>query len=144
MGRLNRAEIIGNLGRDPDVRSLPDGTRVASFRAATTEKWKDAGGAQREATEWHTVSIFGPLAEIAERYLRKGSKVYVAGKLKTRKWTDQSGAERYSTEIVLSGPTAVLELLGDPSGAPGRGDGGGQGGYPSAAPSQIEDDEIPF
>ena len=100
---LNRCEFIGNLGADPEIRSLQNGDKVANLRLACTERWKSKDGEQRERTEWITVVIWGALSGVAERYLRKGSKVYVAGKWTTRKWTDQSGQDRYSTECVLQG-----------------------------------------
>ncbi|HWS05331.1 MAG TPA: single-stranded DNA-binding protein [Burkholderiaceae bacterium] len=100
MASVNKVIIVGNLGRDPEVRSFPSGDRVANVTVATTDKWKDKQtGEMREATEWHRVVFNGRLAEIAEQYLRKGSQVYVEGSLRTRKWTDQSGVEKYSTEI---------------------------------------------
>src|SRR5574337_1625282 len=100
MASLNRVQVIGNLGRDPDGRSFPSGDRVANVTIATTDKWKDKqSGEMREATEWHRVVFGGRLAEIVEQYLRKGSQVYVEGSLRTRKWTSKDGVERYSTEI---------------------------------------------
>lgn len=100
MASLNKVQIIGNLGRDPETRSFPNGDQVANVTIATTDKWKDkASGEMREATEWHRVSFFGRQAEIAGQYLRKGSSVYVEGSLRTRKWTDKDGIEKYSTEI---------------------------------------------
>ena len=112
---LNRCEFIGNLGQDPEIRTFGNGDKVANLRLAVTEKWKDRdSGERREATEWISIAAFGPLAGIAEQYLRKGSKIFVAGKWKTRKWTDQSGADRYSTECVLQGYDAKLEMLDAP------------------------------
>jgi len=109
MASLNKVILIGHLGADPDLRSLPDGTPVASLRVATTETWKDkATGEKREQTEWHRLSLFRALAEIAGRYLRKGSQVYVEGRLRTRKWTDPSGADRTTTEIVAD----EMKMLG--------------------------------
>jgi len=151
MGRLNRAEIIGTLGRDPEARTFPDGGKVVNIRCATSEKWRDRStGEEREATEWHNVAIFGPLADIAERYLRKGSTALFVGKLRTRKWQDQSGADRYSTEIALQGPRAELELLdgkGPRDGGaapPSGGAGGSAAGHGHSPAAGIEDDEIPF
>ena len=111
-GSVNKVILIGNLGRDPEVRTFQNGGKVCNLRIATSENWKDkATGERREKTEWHSVSIFSePLARIAEQYLRKGSKVYIEGKLQTRKWQDQSGADRYSTEVVLQGYAATLTL----------------------------------
>lgn len=100
MASVNRVTIVGNLGRDPEIRTMPSGDQLANVTIATTDKWKDkASGEAREATEWHRVSFNGRLAEIVEQYLRKGSQVYVEGSLRTRKWTDQAGVEKYSTEI---------------------------------------------
>ena len=100
MASLNKAEIIGNLGSDPEIRYTPSGDAVANFSVATTESWRDKNtGEQKESTEWHRVSIFGKLAEIADQYLKKGSQVYIEGKIQTRKWTDKDGIERYSTGI---------------------------------------------
>ncbi|MBF0305085.1 MAG: single-stranded DNA-binding protein [Alphaproteobacteria bacterium] len=123
-GSVNKVILVGNLGRDPEVRSMPDGGKIVNLSLATSESWKDRqSGERREKTEWHRVAIFNPnLAEIAERYLRKGSKVYVEGQIQTRKWTDQSGQERYSTEVVLGRFKGELTLLD------GRGEGGGGGG----------------
>ena len=157
-GSVNKVILIGNLGRDPEVRTFQNGGKVCNLRIATSETWKDkATGERRERTEWHSVAIFQEgLVRIAEQYLKKGSKVYIEGKLQTRKWQDQSGADRYSTEVVLQGFDGVLTMLD------GRGEGGGGGGsyggdqgggYESgssgggggggSAPSDM-DDEIPF
>ncbi len=130
-GSVNKVILIGNLGRDPETRSFQNGGKVTNLRIATSETWNDrASGERRERTEWHSVAIFGPLADIAERYLRKGSKVYLCGKLQTRKWQDQSGQDRYSTEVVLQGPQAEMAMLDSPGGGGGGGgrSGGGQGG----------------
>ncbi len=123
-GSVNKVILIGNLGRDPEVRSLNDGTKVVNLRIATSENWRDkATGERREKTEWHSVVIFNEnLARVAEQYTRKGSKVYLEGQLQTRKWTDQNGNERYSTEVVLQRFRGELTLLD------GRGEGGGGGG----------------
>jgi single-strand DNA-binding protein len=112
-GSVNKVIIVGNLGRDPETRNFPNGGKVCNLRIATSETWKDkATGEKKERTEWHSVAIFSePIARIAEQYLRKGSKVYIEGKLTTRKWQDQSGADRYSTEIVLQGFDAKLVML---------------------------------
>jgi single-strand DNA-binding protein len=117
-GSVNKVIIVGNLGRDPETRNFPNGGKVCNLRIATSETWKDkATGEKKERTEWHSVAIFSePIARIAEQYLRKGSKVYIEGKLTTRKWQDQSGADRYSTEIVLQGFDAKLVMLDGPSG----------------------------
>ncbi len=123
-GSVNKVILVGNLGRDPEVRSFQNGGKVCNLRIATSENWKDRNtGERRERTEWHSVAIFSePLARIAEQYLRKGSKVYIEGQLETRKWQDQSGQDRYSTEVVLRPYRGELTLLD------GRGEGGGQGG----------------
>jgi single-strand DNA-binding protein len=113
VGSVNKVILVGNLGKDPEVRSMQSGDRVASFPIATSERWKDkATGERKEKTEWHKVAIFDErLVEIAEKYLRKGSKVYLEGQLQTRKWTDQNGQERYTTEIVLQRFRGDLTLL---------------------------------
>ncbi|WP_271439375.1 single-stranded DNA-binding protein [Pontixanthobacter luteolus] len=124
-GSLNKVMLIGNLGADPEVRSFQNGGKVCNLRLATTETWKDRNtGERQEKTEWHTVAIFSEgLVNVAERFLRKGSKVYVEGQLQTRKWQDQSGNDRYSTEVVLRGFNGTLTMLDGPGGQ-----GGGQGG----------------
>ena len=123
-GSVNKVILVGNLGRDPESRSFQNGGKVVNLRIATSESWKDRNsGERKEKTEWHSVAIFNEgLANVAEKYLRKGSKVYIEGALQTRKWTDQAGVEKYSTEIVLQGFNSVLTML---DGAPG---GGGAGG----------------
>lgn len=124
-GSVNKVILVGNLGADPEVRSFQNGGKVCNLRIATSESWKDRNtGEKQERTEWHTVAIFSEgLAGVAERFLRKGSKVYIEGQLRTRKWQDQSGNDRYSTEVVLQGPGAVLTMLDGPQGGGG---GGGQ------------------
>lgn len=114
---MNKAQIIGNIGRDPEIRHSQDGTKIASFSVATSERWRDKQtGERKEKSEWHRVVCFNDrLSEVVEKYLRKGSKVYVEGSLQTRKWTDKDGAEKYSTEIVLSKFKGELEMLGDKS-----------------------------
>ena len=123
-GSVNKVILVGNLSRDPESRSFQNGGKKVELRIATSETWKDRqSGERKEKTEWHTVSIFNEgLANTAERFLRKGSKVYIEGKLQTRKWQDQSGADRYSTEVVLQGFDGTLVMLD------GRGEGGGAGG----------------
>jgi single-strand DNA-binding protein len=128
-GSVNKVIIVGNLGRDPESKSFQNGGKVVNLRIATSESWKDKNsGERKEQTEWHSVAIFNEaLGGVAERYLRKGSKVYIEGALKTRKWQDAQGQDRYSTEIVLQGFNGVLTML---DGAPGAGGGaGGGGGY---------------
>lgn len=127
-GSLNKVMLIGNLGADPEIRSFQNGGKVANLRIATSESWKDkATGERKEKTEWHTVAIFSEgLVSVVERYLKKGSKVFVEGKLQTRKWQDQNGQDRYSTEIVIQGLGGTLTML---DGAQGGGGGmGGSGG----------------
>lgn len=127
-GSLNKVTLIGHLGADPEVRSFQSGDKVANLRLATSETWKDKQtGERKEKTEWHSVAIFGGLADIVERYLKKGSKVFLEGQLQTRKWQDQAGNDRYSTEIVLRPYAGNLIMLGDGSQAGGA-DRGGQGG----------------
>ncbi len=157
-GSVNKVIIVGNLGRDPEVRTFQNGGKVCNLRIATSENWKDkATGERREKTEWHSVAIFSePLARIAEQYLKKGSKVYIEGQLETRKWQDQSGQDRYTTEIVLRpyrGELTLLDGRGDGGGGGGYGDqgggyeggssGGGGASYGGGARSDM-DDEIPF
>ncbi len=127
-GSLNKVMLIGNLGADPEVRSFQNGGKVCNLRIATTENWKDRNSGERqERTEWHTVAIFSEgLVSVAERFLRKGSKVFVEGQLQTRKWQDQSGNDRYSTEVVLRGFNGTLTMLDGPGGSGGGGGGGGQ------------------
>lgn len=148
-GSLNKVQIIGNLGRDPEIRSFANGGKVCNLRIATSETWKDKDtGEKREKTEWHSVAIFQEgLVRIAEQYLQKGSTVYIEGKLQTRKWQDQSGADKYSTEIVLQGFDGVLTMLGGK--AEGGAQSGDQGGGSYQEPQRdqsppVSDDEIPF
>ena len=149
VGSVNRVTLIGNLGRDPEVRNFPNGGKVVNLRIATSETWRDKeSGERKERTEWHSVAIFNEgLAKIAEQYLRKGSTVYLEGQLETRKWQDQSGADRYTTEIVLRQYRGELTLLGGKS--EGNGDAGGyqerqqpSGGAPSGG--HDDGDEIPW
>lgn len=138
---LNQVQIIGNLGRDPEVRSMNNGDKVANLRVAVSEKWKDKNtGERKEKTEWVPVTLWGPLAGIAEQYLRKGSKVFVQGKFQTRKWQDQSGADRYTTEVVVQGFGGQMVMLDSAS---GQSQGGG-GGYSPPPQNNVDDDEIPF
>jgi single-strand DNA-binding protein len=168
-GSVNKVILIGNLGRDPEVRSFQNGGKVCNLRIATSETWKDRNtGERKERTEWHSVAIFSePLARVAEQYLRKGSKVYIEGQLETRKWQDQSGQDRYSTEVVLRPYNSTLTMLDGRDGGGGGGggsfgggggdmgyddrdgyggDSGGSsgGGKSSPSPSRDLDDEIPF
>ncbi len=126
MASVNKVIIVGNLGRDPEMRTFPSGDQVANVTIATTDKWKDKqSGEMKEATEWHRVVFNGRLAEIAGQYLRKGSQVYVEGSLRTRKWTDQAGIEKYSTEIRAD----QMQMLGSRQGMGGQGGGQQGGGY---------------
>jgi single-strand DNA-binding protein len=159
-GSVNKVILIGNLGRDPEVRTFQNGGKVCNLRIATSETWKDReSGERRERTEWHSVAIFSePLARVAEQYLRKGSKVYIEGQLETRKWQDQDGRDRYSTEVVLRPYRSELTMLDSRSeGGGGGGYGGGQQGGGSddrgdtgggagsgAGGGGMQDDEIPF
>jgi single-strand DNA-binding protein len=129
-GSLNKVMLIGNLGADPEVRSFQNGGKVCNLRVATSESWKDRNtGERQERTEWHTVAIFSEgLVGVAERFLKKGSKVYLEGSLRTRKWQDQSGQDRYSTEVVLQGPGSVMTMLDGAPGGGGRSGGGDWGG----------------
>lgn len=156
---VNKVILVGNLGQNPEMRYMPNGGAVANLRLATSESWRDkATGEQKEVTEWHTVVIFGKLAEIAGEYLRKGSQVYIEGQLRTRKWQDKDQQDRYSTEVVVS-MNGVMQMLGgrQGSGAPaGQGQPQQQfsgGGAPAAAPGPQQpqqgampdfDDDIPF
>jgi single-strand DNA-binding protein len=133
-GSVNKVIIVGNLGRDPEVRSFGNGGKVVNLRIATSETWRDKqSGERKERTEWHSVAIYNEaLGKIAEQYLKKGSTVYIEGQLETRKWQDQSGADRYTTEIVLRQFRGELTLLGGRDGGSGGGGGGGyddRGGY---------------
>jgi single-strand DNA-binding protein len=162
-GSVNKVILVGNLGRDPEIRSTQDGMRIANLNLATSESWRDKmSGERKEKTEWHRIVIFNErLTELAEKYLRKGSKVYVEGQLQTRKWTDNAGVEKYSTEVVLTRFKGELTMLDGAAGArDGARAGGGDPGYdegygdpaPRAAASPARgrtatadlDDEIPF
>ncbi|MEO1921171.1 single-stranded DNA-binding protein [Blastomonas marina] len=165
-GSLNKVMLIGNLGQDPEIRSFQNGGRVANLRIATSEKYKDRDGNMQEKTEWHTVAIFSDgLVGVVERFLKKGSKVYVEGQLQTRKWQDQQGNDRYSTEVVLRGFNGTLTMLDGASGggqrsggwndgssgpgaSSGGGDnwqsGGGNGGQGGGNFTDDLDDDIPF
>jgi single-strand DNA-binding protein len=149
---INKVIIVGNLGQDPETRYMPSGSAVTNFTVATNESWKDKQtGEQKERTEWHKVAMFNRLAEIAAEYLRKGSQVYIEGKLRTRKWQGQDGQDRYTTEIIAD----EMQMLGGRGGAAGGGSfggggqqGGGQQGGGGNAPPQPGpddfDDDIPF
>lgn len=168
-GSINKVILVGNLGRDPEIRTTQSGMKVANLRVATSESWKDrTSGERQERTEWHSVAVFNEhLVGVAERFLHKGSKIYVEGQLQTRKWTDQQGQERYTTEIVLNRFRGDIQMLdsrgegggsysgGSSSGSGGGGDSGGGygggsdsgsgGGFGGGGPSGGDlDDEIPF
>jgi single-strand DNA-binding protein len=134
---VNKVILVGNLGKDPEVRYTPNGKAVANLTLATSESWKDQSGQIQEKTEWHRVSMFGKLAEIAGEYLRKGSQVYIEGKLQTRKWQNKEGQDQYTTEIVLDPFNGVMQMLGGKGG--GQSEGGFQGQQrPAAAPQQNQ------
>jgi single-strand DNA-binding protein len=145
-GSVNKVILVGNLGRDPEVRSAQDGSKIVSLSIATSENWKDRiSGERKDRTEWHRVVIFNDrLAEVAEKYLRKGSKIYIEGQLQTRKWTDNTGQEKYTTEVVLSKYRGELTMIDS------RQDGGGEAidyesqSSPVLKSSSRFDDEIPF
>jgi single-strand DNA-binding protein len=149
-GSVNKVILVGNLGKDPEVRRMTSGEPVVNLSVATSESWRDkASGERKEKTEWHRVVIFNKnLAEVAEKYLRKGSKVYVEGQLQTRKWTDKDGAEKYSTEVVLQNFRGELTMLDGRNGGEGGANLGGGGRGASEAPASFQrdelDDEIPF
>jgi single-strand DNA-binding protein len=160
-GSVNKVILVGNLGKDPEIRRTQDGRPIANLSVATSDSWRDkATGERKEKTEWHRVVIFSePLCKIVEQYLKKGAKVYIEGALQTRKWTDQAGVEKYSTEVVLQGFNSVLTMLDGRSGgggSVGQDDSGGDfgsSGPSSAAPrravaagarSSDMDDDIPF
>jgi len=160
MASVNKVIVVGNLGRDPETRYMPSGDAMTNIAVATTDKWKDkATGEQKEATEWHRIAFFGKLAEIAGQYLKKGSQVYVEGKLRTRKWTDKDGVEKFTTEIIADS----MQMLGSRAGGGGSAvmdDGGFSGASPARAPAASAsaarspakqapnlsdmDDDIPF
>jgi single-strand DNA-binding protein len=156
MASVNKVIILGNVGQDPEPRYQPSGSAIVNLRVATTRNWKDKqSGEKREQTEWHTIVFFDRLAEIAAEYLRKGSPVYVEGRLQTRKWTDKEGKERYSTEIVATemqllgsrGDRAAGgagEFRGEPAARPAAAAGGGGRGAPAADAGTEFEDDIPF
>jgi single-strand DNA-binding protein len=157
-GSVNKVILVGNVGRDPEIRSTQDGTKVANLSLATSETWRDKNsGERKERTEWHRVVIFNErLVDVAEKYVRKGSKLYIEGALQTRKWTDNTGAEKYTTEVVLQRFRGELTMLdsrggggmggssGDDMGSSGPGSGGGMGGSRPSGGGGDLDDEIPF
>lgn len=138
---VNKVILVGNLGADPETRSMPSGMTVTNIRIATSESWKDkSSGAQQERTEWHNIALFGRLGEIAAEYLRKGSQVFVEGKLRTRKWQDKTGNDRYTTEIIADN----MQMLGARAGGAGGAGGGAMGGgAASSAPPRDDYDQSP-
>ena len=163
-GSVNKVILIGNLGRDPEIRTFQNGGKVANLRIATSEQWKDRNtGERKERTEWHSVAIMSEgLVNVVERFLKKGSKVYIEGQLETRKWQDQSGQDRYTTEVVLRGFNSTLQMLDGRDGGSGggrdsgggfggggyedydRGGSSGGGGSQGGGSRSDYDDEIPF
>ncbi len=157
-GSVNKVILVGNLGADPEIRSLNSGDRVANLRVATSETWRDrSSGERKEKTEWHRVVVFNEnIVKVCEQYLRKGAKVYIEGAIQTRKWADASGVEKFSTEIVLQKFRGELTMLDGRGDSEGAGEGGGYGGGFSSGPrtqtssapredfSADLDDEIPF
>ncbi len=143
MSGVNKVILLGNLGADPEVKTLDSGTKVATIRLATTERYKDKDGNRKEVTEWHNVVLWRGLADITEKYLKKGGQVYIEGRIKTRKWTDQTGADRYSTDIVAS----EMTLLGGASGqsnVPSSESSTSRGSEASQPPIGDIDDDLPF
>ncbi len=149
MSGVNKVILVGRLGADPEVRSLESGTKVASMRLATSERYKDKNGNQQEITEWHNVVLWRGLADVTEKYLKKGDQVYVEGKLKTRKWTDKDGHDRYSTDIVAD----EMTMLGGGSGSSDRTGSSTGGGQSATSSNQVNepasslddiDDDLPF
>jgi len=137
---VNKVILVGNLGADPETRSMPSGMTVTNIRIATSESWKDkASGAQQERTEWHSIALFGRLGEIAAEYLRKGSQVFIEGKLRTRKWQDKQGNDRFTTEIVADN----MQMLGGRGGGGAGGTGGGERGGGASAPPRDDYDQAP-
>lgn len=149
-GSVNKVILVGNLGRDPEIRFLQSGDKVAHLSLATSETWKDRQtGERRERTEWHRIVIFNKgLADVAEKWLAKGAKVYVEGQLQTRKWQDQDGNDRFSTEVVLRAFNGALSMLDGRGGSGAQGSSGygssGAGGAPPRDPNDDLDDDIPF
>ena len=142
-GSINKVILIGNVGRDPEVRAMQDGSKVVSFSIATSEFWKDkASGERRERTEWHRIVVFNPnLSDICEKYLKKGSKVYIEGQLQTRKWQDQAGVERYTTEVIIPRFRGELTMLDSRN---SDGDAFQANAYDNNDTPGIMDDDIPF
>ena len=144
MSSLNRVSLIGNVGRDPEVRYTQSGDAIMNFSLATTEKWKTKDGERQERTEWHRVEVFGGQAKVVKDYVGKGDKIYIEGQIRYEEWTDKDGNKRNTTRIRVSGPNSRLVMLG------GRGDGGGRTSGPEGPPAdegegfQATDDDVPF
>jgi single-strand DNA-binding protein len=153
MASVNKVVLIGNLGRDPEVRYLPSGDPVANFSLATTESWRDKSGQKKEDTQWHQIEVFGKTAEVVRDYCTKGKQVYIEGTIRYDEWTDKDGVKKTKAKIRVSGPNSRLVLLGGPRGEGGAGGGGGSrggasegGGRSEGPPSdfQVSDDDVPF
>ena len=148
MSDLNRASLLGRLGADPEMRSTQSGDKVANFSVATSEQWKDRNtGEKQQRTEWHRIVVFGPLASVAEKHLRKGARVHIEGTIRTRKWQHKDGGDRYSTEIVLSGFAASLNVIDWPDDLNGTAKGQDEAygdNMPPGPQGDIDDSEIPF
>jgi single-strand DNA-binding protein len=146
MASVNKVILVGNLGRDPEVRRMPSGDAMVNLSIATTDTWKDKGGERQEKTEWHRVVMFGRVAEVAGEYLKKGSQAYFEGRLQTRKWTDKEGQDKYTTEVVAD----RMQMLGSRSGSSGGGGGESQSSVKSSGSSEFSgglddlEDDIPF
>jgi single-strand DNA-binding protein len=153
MASVNKVTLIGNLGKDPELRYLPSGDPVANFSLATTDTWKDKGGQKQERTEWHQVEVFGKTAEVVRDYCTKGKQVYIEGSISYQEWTDKDGVKKYRTKIKVSGPNSRLVLLGSGGGG-GRGGDAGRGGGPAPESREsggpppddfhVSDDDVPF
>ena len=149
MASVNRVILIGNLGRDPEIRYTQGGEPIANFSLATNEAWTDRSGQKQERTEWHRVEVFGKAAQVVRDYLSKGRQVYVEGSIRYDEWTDKDGNKRNTTKIHIGGPNSRLVLLGGRGeGGPGGGPGGGGGGKAPSGPAgddfQVSDDDVPF
>jgi len=146
MASVNKVILVGNLGRDPEVRRMPSGDAMVNLSIATTDTWKDKGGERQEKTEWHRVVMFGRVAEVAGEYLKKGSQAYFEGRLQTRKWTDKEGQDKYTTEVIAD----RMQMLGSRSGSGGGGGGESQSSVKSSGSSEFSgglddlEDDIPF
>jgi single-strand DNA-binding protein len=149
MASVNKVVLIGNLGRDPELRYLPSGDPVANFSLATTDQWKDKSGQKQERTEWHSVEVFGKTAEVVRDYCTKGKQIYIEGSITYQEWTDKEGVKRTKAKIKVSGPNSRLVLLGGRGGAGGGGERGPSepresASGPPADDFQVSDDDVPF